>query len=61
VRIERVTPVGRQPGIVRCPSCGAKLSESSNPATGYFTRCSLCRVELSVRTEGEALLVSVKA
>jgi hypothetical protein len=56
----RVTPVGRPPGIIHCPACGAKLGRSDDPAVGYYTHCGICDVELSVRIKGPAILIGVK-
>lgn len=60
MKIERVVPVGRPPGILHCPACGAKLGHSLNPATGYFTHCGRCDAELVMRIEGAAIMVAVK-
>lgn len=61
MKIERVVPVGRMPGMLHCPACGAKIGESRNPATGYFTHCGVCDAELVMHIEGPAIFVSVKS
>lgn len=60
MKIERVVPVGRVPGILHCPACGARIGDSRNPAVGYFTHCGLCDAELVMRIEGSAILVGLK-
>jgi hypothetical protein len=60
VRIERVVPVGRLPGILHCPSCGWPLGDARNPATGYLVECSGCKAKLVMRIEGAAIMVTVK-
>lgn len=60
MRIERVTPVGRPPGILHCPNCGRRLGRTDDPATGYLTRCSLCQAELVMRIEGPAIMATVR-
>lgn len=52
MNIERVTPVGRPPGILHCPNCATPLGKSDDPAVGYLTKCSLCGVRLTVRIDG---------
>jgi hypothetical protein len=60
MNITRVTPVGRPPGIIHCPACGAKLGRSDDPAVGYYTHCGVCDAKLVMRIEGSAILVTVK-
>lgn len=61
MNVERVVPVGRPAGMLRCPSCGCQLGASDNPAIGYITHCSFCDVRLVVRVEGPAILLAVAA
>jgi transcription elongation factor Elf1 len=60
MNITRVVPAGRPEGILRCPSCGARLGEARNPAVGYLTHCGLCEARLNVRIEGPRIFVTLK-
>jgi hypothetical protein len=58
--IERMVPAGRLDGILRCPACGAQLGRANDPAVGYYTHCGVCDVELVMRIEGPAIMVTVR-